>query len=233
MALGTGVYGTNASDAVSYGIASVAAGGSITNLKFSDLVTKISAERQRRNKTSFSLSLNNPISAADFNSMLTNLNVKGHDVSQAYNTSGTVNITTYPQISEPAGIPANVTASSSITATVINDLITAINNAGAVCSCNCNYCTCNCNYCTCNCNYACTCNCNYSDKRLKENITLIGTTDDLNVYSYTYLWNKAKTYIGVLAQEVLTTKYASAVMTDANGFYYVDYSKLPVEFKEA
>lgn len=48
-----------------------------------------------------------------------------------------------------------------IYASDINSVITALQNAGAVCTCNCNYCSCNCNYCTCNCNYSCTCNCNY------------------------------------------------------------------------
>lgn len=239
-------FGTyNSPDTVTYSISAVAAGGSVTSLKYSELVSRISDERVRRTQTSYSLSLVNPIGKAEFNSMLTNLNVKGHVAWDRYDgygkdTSGSPNTIAkssayqyYGQSSEPSGIPANVDTGTAITASTVNDLITAIKNAGTVCSCNCNYCTCNCNYCTCNCNYSCTCNCNYSDERLKENITLIGTQGDLNVYSYTYLWNKAKTYIGVLAQEVLQTKYASAVMTDTNGFYYVDYSKLPVEFKEA
>jgi hypothetical protein len=59
---------------------------------------------------------------------------------------------------------------STIQATHINLLITGINAAKAVCTCNCNYCTCNCNYCTCNCNYSCTCNCNYSDELIKTEI---------------------------------------------------------------
>jgi hypothetical protein len=88
----------------------------------------------------------------------------------------------------------------------------------------------------CHCNTVCTCygncDCNYSDERLKENIKLIDTMSDLNVYSYTYLWDKTKTFIGVIAQELLGTKYESALGKDSNGFYFVDYSQLPVKFKE-
>jgi hypothetical protein len=127
----------------------------------------------------------------------------------------------------------NVAQNTKMYAADINHLLTEINSAAAVCVCNCNYCTCNCNYCTCNCNYACTCNCNYSsDERLKENIKLVDTKEDLNVYSFTYLWDKSKTFVGVMAQELLGTRYASAVGTDTNGYYYVDYSQLPIEFKE-
>jgi hypothetical protein len=69
-------------------------------------------------------------------------------------------VVVYPQAAAPS-MTYTFTAKDKITAQNINDLITEINNAGAVCLCNCNYCTCNCNYCTCNCNYTCTCNCNY------------------------------------------------------------------------
>lgn len=101
------------------------------------------------------------------------------------------------------------------------------------CTCNCNYaCTCNCNYCTCDCNYSCTCNCNYSDARLKTNIELIGTEGDLNVYSWAYIWNTSKRFFGVMAHELIGTPYESALNKDANGYYYVDYSKLPVAFGE-
>ena len=248
MPISSNVYGTFASNAVTYSIAAVAAGGSVTALKYAELVSRISDERVRRGKSSFALSLTNPIGYTEFNSMLTNLNVKGQAATQAYENSyggtgedqnlasggGTpLTYATFPQAAEPSGIPANVTTGTAITASTINSLITAIKNAGAVCTCNCNYCTCNCNYCTCNCNYSCTCNCNYSDERLKANITLVESVDGVNLYSYTYIWNKDKTYIGVLAQEILKSKYASAVMTDSNGFYYVDYSQLPVNMIEA
>lgn len=63
-----------------------------------------------------------------------------------------------------AGIRANnasLADNAKIFASAINAVASKVENAAAICTCNCNYCTCNCNYCTCNCNYACTCNCNY------------------------------------------------------------------------
>ena len=84
----------------------------------------------------------------------------------------------------------------------------------------------------CSCNNVCACHndcdCNYSDTRLKENIQFIDTTNGVKVYSWNYVWNKARTYVGVLAQELLTTEYAHAVTTDSKGFYMVDYKKLPI-----
>jgi len=78
-------------------------------------------------------------------------------------------IVTYPQAPAPT-MSYSFTSRDLIRASDINKLIKEINDAGAVCLCNCNYCTCNCNYCTCNCNYSCTCNCNYSDERVKTQI---------------------------------------------------------------
>ena len=45
------------------------------------------------------------------------------------------------------------------------------------------------------------------------------------------IMDKTITYIGVMAQELLGTKYESALNTDSNGYYFVDYSQLPVNFK--
>ena len=84
----------------------------------------------------------------------------------------------------------------------------------------------------CSCNLVCTCHndcgCNYSDERLKENITFIETKNGLNVYSWNYIWDSATRYVGVIAQELIGTKFANALVTDANGFYMVNYSKLPI-----
>jgi hypothetical protein len=84
----------------------------------------------------------------------------------------------------------------------------------------------------CSCNLQCTCNgncgCNYSsDERLKTDIKLLRVVDGLNIYSFTYLWDKTKSFVGVMAHELLDTKYSHAVLTDRDGFYSVDYSKLP------
>jgi hypothetical protein len=78
-------------------------------------------------------------------------------------------VITYPQVGAPS-VGTSFSRGQRTSAADINTLIQAINSAGQVCTCNCNYCTCNCNYCTCNCNYSCTCNCNYSDETLKANV---------------------------------------------------------------
>jgi hypothetical protein len=130
------------------------------------------------------------------------------------------------------GLFNGVSSSGVIYASQLNGLISLVQASANVCLCNCNYCTCNCNYCTCNCNYSCTCNCNYSDVRLKENIQFIETKDGLNIYSWNYIKNTTQRYIGVLAQELLGTKYRGAVMTAPNGFYMVNYGMLPVEMME-
>ena len=224
------IYGTNASNAVYYSIASVGNTDNITAAKFNEVATNINNERIRRGSSFTTLSRSTPINATDYNSMVNALNVAGPGATQAYNTSGTLNVTTYPQIGAPS-LPATVSASVTITALHINNIITSLYNAGTQCTCNCNYCTCNCNYCTCNCNYACTCNCNYSDERLKENIVFVGVESGINMYSWNYIWDKDKTYVGVIAQEILHTPYASAISTDDRGYYVVDYSQLPVTMR--
>jgi hypothetical protein len=84
----------------------------------------------------------------------------------------------------------------------------------------------------CACNLVCACHndcgCNYSDERLKENIEFIEVKNGLNVYSWNYIWDKATRHVGVMAQELLGTKHASALKQDANGYYMVDYKQLPI-----
>lgn len=117
---------------------------------------------------------------------------------------------------------------SSISAPEWAKIIASYNIVASDCICN-SDCSCN-SVCACYGN----CDCNYaSDERLKENIKFVKNTQGLNLYSYTYLWDKTKTYIGVMAQELLGTKYESAVSKDSNGFYFVDYSQLPITFKKA
>ena len=213
MAVGTGAYGTNASNAVSYGQGGVSAGATILSSTWTTLETNVNAERTRRGSGAATFSgavtVGSTIAAVTFNSIKTQLEVAGPAASSAYNgawqnynssngvylsgyttgivgydsyygaavygpvavysASPTPETVTYPQAAAPTGSTA-VAVGNLITAAGLNALITECNNAGAVCTCNCNYCTCNCNYCTCNCNYACTCNCNYSDERVKTNI---------------------------------------------------------------
>lgn len=84
----------------------------------------------------------------------------------------------------------------------------------------------------CACNNVCSCHgdcgCNYSDIRLKTNIHYLETRNDIRIYSWNYIWNKSKTYIGVLAQELINTKHSDALTKDKNGFYMVNYNKLPI-----
>lgn len=90
-------------------------------------------------------------------------------------------------------------------------------------------CICN-SDCSCNAICACygDCGCNYSDERLKKNIVFEGTKNGLNIYSWNYIWDAAKRHIGVIAQELVGTKHEDALSTDKNGFYMVNYSKLPI-----
>ncbi len=242
-----------------YGIPNTASGGSITAATWNNLRTKISQERVRRNRDSFSYTLSSNVTATDFNSLRSAIQISGQFTNYYLSPVGTYPWTTSDSAYQGAGqnqdasqggisrpgivtstapgspsmTSSDVAAGNTITASVLNQLIADIQTGGNACVCNCNYCSCNCNYCVCNCNYRCTCNCNYSDTRLKENINLIGTEDDLNIYSFTYLWDKTTTYIGVMAQELLGTKYENALFMSKEGYYTVDYSKLPVQFREA
>ena len=49
----------------------------------------------------------------------------------------------------------------------------------------------------------------------------------MNVYTYNYIWSK-KLEKGVMAQELLETKYANAVELHETGYYQLDYNKLPI-----
>ena len=68
----------------------------------------------------------------------------------------------------------------------------------------------------------------FSDVRLKENVEFAGVVANLNTYTYNYVWDKETLHTGVMAQELLDTDYADAVSVHANGFYQVDYTKLPI-----
>ena len=120
----------------------------------------------------------------------------------------------------------NQSVGGTVTAPVWSAVLASYNLIRQDCICN-SDCSCN-NVCACHNN----CDCNYSDERLKENIKFVGTEHGLNIYSWNYVWNKTKRFIGVMAQEVLQSKFAHAVRTDANGYYVVNYSLLPVTGKE-
>ena len=199
----TNVYGTAGSDSTTYSISDVSVGSLVDNAKFNDIGVKVNQERGRRGHAARTYSFSGVVAAAHINALKQGIHDAGYT----------------------AGF-AGVSAGYVIAADIINQMIDKIQAAGAVCICNCNYCTCNCNYCTCNCNYACTCNCNYSDERLKRDIEFIEERNGLNIYSFKYLWDDVKR-TGVMAQEILKTKYRDAVMQDKNGYYMVDYGMLP------
>jgi hypothetical protein len=67
----------------------------------------------------------------------------------------------------------------------------------------------------------------FSDSRLKTDIVKVGQVEDINIYKFKFKYNKNKTQIGVIAQELLNTKYADCVSTDpSTGFYVVNYNIL-------
>jgi hypothetical protein len=71
-----------------------------------------------------------------------------------------------------------------------------------------------------------------SDRRLKENIALVGTSEKgINIYQFNYIGEQGL-YEGVIAQELLGTEFETALLTGEDGMYKVDYSKLDVEFKQ-
>lgn len=101
-------------------------------------------------------------------------------------------------------------------------LITQYNLVRQNCMCN--------SDCSCNAICACygDCGCNYSDVRLKENVEFVEQRNGLNIYSWNYVWDKTKRHVGVLAQELFGTQYASALVMDKNGYYMVNYKMLPI-----
>ena len=134
MGVVTNVYGTNASDAVTYTKVIVSAGTVATAAHFTSLKTIINNECARRSLAGATTvrSTGNLVSAAGLLDLVNA--IKRFD--------------------------ASATTHTKLNAALFNDYSNKVAMAGTVCVCNCNYCTCNCNYCTCNCNY-CTCNCNY------------------------------------------------------------------------
>jgi hypothetical protein len=67
----------------------------------------------------------------------------------------------------------------------------------------------------------------FSDRRVKTNIVKVATIGDINIYKFNYIWDTDNDEYGVIAQELLGTKYESAVFVDEDsGLYKVDYEKL-------
>ena len=202
----------------------------VTNADFVTIFNLVNQERNRRGSGSITI---NPgqftglISASDLNTMKTNVEVQGVAPPRQFYTDDANNDQYFTRADAYTGGFTGVLSDRIIFAQNMVDMLGKINSAGAVCVCNCNYCTCNCNYCTCNCNFSCTCQCNYSDERLKTDIEFVGTSNGLNTYTFKYIWDKVTTHFGVMAQEILNTKYSNAVVVAPNGYYMVDYAQLP------
>jgi hypothetical protein len=242
--------------ATTWSLSSPEAGSEITASSINNIRTTLQSELERRGYTGSltSASSGATISATLLTSYATQLNV-GRTVSPpsvpmsivgsqgnirsgqtsdplfsdgwSFTVGGTWPVSPNPSYTVAAfNSGATFSSGTSITASSIKTLVDGVKNAGAVCLCNRNYCTCNCNYCTCNCNYACTCNCNYSDRRLKRNIKFLKNIFGINIYTFNYIWSDVDE-VGVMAQELLKTKYKNCVYVDKKGFYMVDYTKLP------
>ena len=68
----------------------------------------------------------------------------------------------------------------------------------------------------------------FSDRRLKTYIAEISeTADGIKLYSWKYKSDLVTTWVGVMAQDLETT-HPEALVTGADGFYRVNYSKLGV-----
>ena len=67
-----------------------------------------------------------------------------------------------------------------------------------------------------------------SDFRLKDNIVLLQKATSIlpNIYAFKYKWDKVTNYIGVMAQELLDTRFKNAAIKGSDGFYSVDYRQL-------
>jgi len=78
-----------------------------------------------------------------------------------------------------------------------------------------------------------TVSCGKSDRRLKHNIVFrTYSKSGIPVYEFEYI-DKADgegTYIGTMAQDLIKLNKSEAVITDKEGFYLVDYSKIDVDF---
>jgi hypothetical protein len=71
-----------------------------------------------------------------------------------------------------------------------------------------------------------------SDFRLKDNITLVGKSPEgINIYTFGYIGEDGL-YQGVMAQELLGTKFNDSVVITEDGMYAVNYSNIDVEFKK-
>ena len=67
----------------------------------------------------------------------------------------------------------------------------------------------------------------FSDERLKRDIRPVDTLPNrLQLYSFRY-WNDGRTFVGVIAQDLLKNeRFSHAVIEDETGYYLVDLAAL-------
>ena len=71
-----------------------------------------------------------------------------------------------------------------------------------------------------------------SDRRLKTNIEIIGhSPSNIPIYIFNYKTDLNTKYKGVMAQDLLKMKLDKAVGVDSEGFYFVDYDLIDVDFE--
>jgi len=222
-----------------YCLGTVASGAIIEKSFFTTLGEAINVERARRGHSTRNYALSSFVKASEINSLRQGLTDAGYPGAASVSISSevkAVDINKIVQAIVAAGLAC--TTDTIVNKCVCNSNYTCTCNCNNctcdcnyqtkdICTCDCNYCTCDCNYCTCDCNYSCTCNCNYSDMRLKKDIRFKEVKNGLNIYSFKYVWSSVFKE-GVMAQEILTTDYSDAVSVDKNGYYMVDYDKLPI-----
>ena len=71
-----------------------------------------------------------------------------------------------------------------------------------------------------------------SDMRLKTDISLVGHSElNIPIYDFKFKDDLSIIYRGVMAQDLIGTEHDSAVLTDPDGFYSVDYRLIDVDFE--
>lgn len=72
----------------------------------------------------------------------------------------------------------------------------------------------------------------FSDLRLKTNIEKVGEENGFPIYRFQYINDPSKTYIGVLAQDVMSIDPLAVHMDPESGYYKVDYDKIGIQMRE-
>lgn len=72
----------------------------------------------------------------------------------------------------------------------------------------------------------------FSDARLKTNIERVGEENGFPIYRFQYINDAEKTYIGVLAQDVMKIDPLAVHMDEESGYYRVNYDKIGIQMRE-